>query len=445
MSDDKKNLAYIGNNEHEQHDFDLPEYESIGAAPAAYSEPETEREFSLQDNKGRTFLTLIVRSTAPASSLPSFLEGQPIGGKVILDLEKPESIKSISVTVQGAARFSVLDDRPFLKVTETLYKCENDTGSRGLLESITGGEKMDAGRREFDFRIILPSETTVDKALWHDAKVNESVRLPPALSSKAWNWAFYYAISVEVKRSGLLSIDDNLKQNIGYTPLVKPPKPSALRLQAYKDKTPIPGPDADPEGWKSFPPVEIKGELFKAKNVTALYSLAIATPLIYAAGTIVHFFLTVESDDEQALALLADPSSPDVSIRRKIKSIPGVGDTGGNLILPGSEEERPIAKVVWCNPPGDQLTGRSATQRVLYGELKLPPASTLRPSFEFGDFHMKYCIDMFAPILTGFATDIKHRLFRTDVVICAGHYGEPSPRSYLPGASAPSSSTENQV
>ncbi len=111
--------------------------------------------------------------------------------------------------------------------------------------------------------------------------------------------------------------------------------------------------------------------------------------LVYAAGTLVPFFLTVESDDEQALGLLTDHSAPDVSIRRKIKSVPGVGDAGGSLVLPGAEDERPIAKAVWTNPPGAHPVGSTQYKRVLYGEMKLPPASTLRPSFEFGDFHMK--------------------------------------------------------
>jgi len=159
--------------------------------------------------------------------------------------------------------------------------------------------------------------------------------------------------------------------------------------------------------------------------------------LVYAAGTLVPFFLTVESDDEQALGLLTDHSAPDVSIRRKIKSVPGVGDAGGSLVLPGAEDERPIAKVVWTNPPGAHPEGSAPYKRVLYGEMKLPPASTLRPSFEFGDFHMKYCIDMYAPLITGFVPEVKRRLFRTDVEICTKHYGEPRPRSYLPGASVP--------
>lgn len=299
---------------------------------------------------------------------------------------------------------------------ETLFKAED--GNRGLLGGIKGGDKMAPGKKEFDFRINLPSEVEVNKSQWHDLKINKSIRLPPTLSSKAWSWAFYYEIVVDLKRSGLLTIDDTLRQAIGYTPVLKEPKPSPLRLQAYKDGSPIPGPTTDPDGWKTFPPVDIKGELFKTRKVAATYSLSIAAPLIYASGTSVPFFLTVESSDGQALGLLSDHHAPDVGIRRKIKTVPGVGDAGGSIVMPGSEEERPISNVVWTNPPGGQVEGGGPNKRVLYGEMKLPTGSMLRPSFEFGDFHMKYCIDMFAPLITGFVPENKQRLFRTDVEIC---------------------------
>ena len=64
-----------------------------------------------------------------------------------------------------------------------------------------------------------------------------------------------------------------MRQAIGYTPVLKEPKPSPLRLQAYKDGSPIPGPTTDPDGWKTFPPVDIKGELFKTRKVAATYSV----------------------------------------------------------------------------------------------------------------------------------------------------------------------------
>lgn len=153
--------------------------------------------------------------------------------------------------------------------------------------------------------------------------------------------------------------------------------------------------------------------------------------LIYAAGTIVPFFLTVESDDEQALAILADVSAPDVSIRRKIKSVPGVGDTGGSLILPGSEEEKPIANVVWCNAPGDQLSGSAPNGRTLYGEMKLPSASTLRPSFEFGDFHMKVWVSIYfflAPRVDEELFTVLHRHVRSaDNWLRHGHQAQALP------------------
>ncbi len=118
--------------------------------------------------------------------------------------------------VEGAARFSRLDDRPFMKITETLFKSEG-SNNRGLLNGIKGGGQDGGGQEGVRiFVSTLPSEVVVDKSKWHDLKVNQSVRLPPTLSSKAWSWAFYYEISVQVKRSGLLAMDDKWVQVAKY-------------------------------------------------------------------------------------------------------------------------------------------------------------------------------------------------------------------------------------
>lgn len=45
-------------------------------------------------------------------------------------------------------------------------------------------------------------------------------------------------------------------------------RPSALRQLSYSENTPLIGPVGDPDGWKVFGPIEIKGTLFGAKEVT---------------------------------------------------------------------------------------------------------------------------------------------------------------------------------
>ena len=85
-----------------------------GAGPGTASRrPATEHSYHLSSSKGRPWLTLKVISNAPASNyLPSFFEGEAIRGNVVLDRDKEDSIKSISVQVGplsfGRARGKVL-------------------------------------------------------------------------------------------------------------------------------------------------------------------------------------------------------------------------------------------------------------------------------------------------------------------------------------------------
>jgi len=139
---------------------------------------------------------------------------------------------------------------------------------------------------------------------------------------------------------------------------------------------------------------------------------------------LIPFYLTVESDDQEALALLAKPNAPDVTIYHRVQStLPGVENVGGSLILPGDETNRPLSKVVWSN------IDTSPSRIVLYGEMKLP--ETLRPGFAFGDLEVKYFVESYAPSISEFKPKSSHKLFQTEVQICSVHYGEPRPRSYL--------------
>lgn len=52
-----------------------------------------------------------------------------------------------------------------------------------------------------------------------------------------------------------------------YVPATKPDPPSPLRQLAYQENSPLLGPDGDPEGWKVFPSVKIRGRIFSARDV----------------------------------------------------------------------------------------------------------------------------------------------------------------------------------
>jgi len=69
------------------------------STPAQGPNGSGEHRRSLETAKGKKWLTLFVKSRANSSSLPVFLEGDIVTGRVELDLDKAESSKGVTVTV----------------------------------------------------------------------------------------------------------------------------------------------------------------------------------------------------------------------------------------------------------------------------------------------------------------------------------------------------------
>ena len=80
-------------------DHELPSYET---QPSPIRGPEYQR--YLERGKNQKWLSLFVRSASrakDASSMPMFFENDDILGRVEIDLDKAESVKSITITVSG--------------------------------------------------------------------------------------------------------------------------------------------------------------------------------------------------------------------------------------------------------------------------------------------------------------------------------------------------------
>lgn len=58
-----------------------------------------------------------------------------------------------------------------------------------------------------------------------------------------------------------------LTTNFAYVPLTRAQPPSVLRQLAYREGTPLVGPQGDPDGWKVLPPVKVAGTVFDAREV----------------------------------------------------------------------------------------------------------------------------------------------------------------------------------
>lgn len=78
--------------------LELPGY--LTNASPQRSADRTEHTYSLENSKARKWLVLTVKSRAAnATSLPTYYEKDIISGRVELDLDTPETIKGIFVTV----------------------------------------------------------------------------------------------------------------------------------------------------------------------------------------------------------------------------------------------------------------------------------------------------------------------------------------------------------
>lgn len=83
---------------------------TTAAAPAYSSSSsggsKTEHVFSLNNSKGKPWLSLVVTSRAPSvKALPVFLDGDAITGEVRVALDKAESAKAVSIGVSARLPF----------------------------------------------------------------------------------------------------------------------------------------------------------------------------------------------------------------------------------------------------------------------------------------------------------------------------------------------------
>lgn len=75
----------------------------FAAATSSSAASRTEHTYSLNNSKGKPWLTLIIKSRAPSvKALPVFLEGDVISGTVNVSLDKPETSKGIMIAVRSA-------------------------------------------------------------------------------------------------------------------------------------------------------------------------------------------------------------------------------------------------------------------------------------------------------------------------------------------------------
>ncbi|KAF7312501.1 hypothetical protein MIND_00263800 [Mycena indigotica] len=397
-------------------DPELPDYSgatvpSYAATSNAQPTAKTEHKYALE-TKGREWLFIHVKSRAPANaSLPYFVEADIIEGSVELNLDKPESVKGVTIQILAGATSVGQEEFIFLDLKQDLWP----TGSEK-------GGKLDKGKHAWSFSFTLPTKVEAPT----DMKGKITIEAPPSFSERASPAYIDYRIVATVKR-GALKPNQTLTKSFAYMPLVQPDPPSKLRQMAYKDGTELLGPEIDIDGWKVLQPVKVKGKLFDAKEVEIECTLALAKPLAYVIGAPVPLFLTLKSDDEVALDTVSNPNAIKMHLVRSIAL--------GSDAMEERTERRSNTffqagvgqAYFWPAMEG----GKEPGKRVLRGEVEVK--KSIKPSFMFPRFTTRYTMDLLPFSITGFAPDKKPTaLLSEPVKIVSKHIPGIVPRSYAP-------------
>ncbi|KAI1792706.1 hypothetical protein LXA43DRAFT_311003 [Ganoderma leucocontextum] len=389
------------------------------------SRPPVEHLYHLTNSRDRPWLTLRVLSKAPASNyLPSFYEGDNIRGSVALNLGKEDSIKAISIQVLGQMTSSVTEVLNFVQVSETLWKSSSSESSSG---SASHNDSKLVGEHSWPFLLNLPNVCQLPS---RNGSM-EAFPLPASFSERMARNHIQYQVIVTVHRSRF-RVDSTLGTVVGYLPIIRPGPPSMARQLAYLENTPLPGPDADPDGWHCLDPLQVRGSVFSTREVDARCTFALAKPLSYTRGNAIPCVMVVETTDPQALDLLSAPRSLVVRLLRQIATGEAALSAPGTR-LPSLDFERIVQEVATAVWRADGA--RKPHVRVLHGEIHLPPG--LKPTCRLGSkFELSYSVAVYTPKAVAFQPDGggDAALQQTPVVVGTAYPPGPRPQVYSPPA-----------
>jgi len=370
-------------------DSELPGYSeasNTSATTAALaSTARSQHSVSLEDTKGFKWLALTVNNRASApNSLPVFYEGEVISGQVDFDVVKSESIKGISIKITAGTTLVGQEEQLFINAETDLW-----TPSMALPDG-SKVTKFAKGKYSWPFSLTLPSEVELQ-----DQKTKKKFSLPPSFSERASTGYVDYKLIVTVKR-GMLKVNQTLATAFAYVPVTRPELPSPMLQKAYKENLPLVGPEGDPDGWHTLPPLVIQGKLFDSHSAEVTLSLALAKPLTYGRGTAIPLWFTLTGNDEQALDLLSNPNAIKLLLVRSLATgSDATSDTDhrtDNCFF-----ENAARAVFW--PPGENHGTQG--KRVLQGEVDVK--KSLKPSTLFPRFTISYRLDLQPFEVTGFA------------------------------------------
>ncbi|CEL55179.1 hypothetical protein RSOLAG1IB_01187 [Rhizoctonia solani AG-1 IB] len=332
-----------------------------GYAPASPTSPREPHEHvnSLCNKNSRPWVTLRLLSDAPVDNkFPVYYDGGIVQGSVRINLESPQTIRSVVVEVEGVLQLpSAYDVSPLWHEKQRLWDSSGIFEPRAIQSN---------GEWSWDFGFPIPTH--------FDNTINDGLprtRLPGNFSLKPYTGYMQYRVLLFVKRGKYISNLVELQTLFAYIPRERAPPPSPLRELAYYQGSTPPDPEADPDGWKECNVINAKGIVFGSREVNMIYRPYLANPTIYPRGGTIFYRIEVSGDDSQALDLLSSPSSIVVLLTREVecKRFKGVPPRGAD------DRDVDVRAVAQGVPWTLVSLRRENRTRFLEGEIIVPPGT----------------------------------------------------------------------
>ncbi|KAG6812365.1 hypothetical protein H0H92_003176 [Tricholoma furcatifolium] len=358
--------------------------------------------------KNRPFVTLKLYSSAKSpNSLPTFFEKENINGSLEINADRGDSIHAVTATVTGRiiTGANAGDSFTFLNQSLPIWSKSADVPRVPSLSEAASKNKL-LGRCEWPLSIPIPRTVMAP----NESGSQQAYSLPETF----------------LERRTTASIQ--IKTAFGYVPSTRPGQASMLRQIAYQQGTSLPGPNADPEGWKTLRPVSARAVMYRSQKVEVQCQLSLARPLSYTRGTTLPCFLTLQGTDANILDLFGTPSAVNVKLQRRVRFFSKNSPSPMGCFDPWSETMEDVGTASWW--PSSSMNSRSGV-RHLEGEIQL--SKDLRPTTSIGDFTISYQIAL-RPFTVPHSSSESRSLLTEPVEIATMHAHGPRPKAYSPPA-----------
>ncbi|KJA20505.1 hypothetical protein HYPSUDRAFT_784216 [Hypholoma sublateritium FD-334 SS-4] len=334
---------------------------------------------------------------------PTLVGRDPVAGTVRLRLEKPTTVKSITITICGRCLPTVgfyvdtnsfSDENTFMEISHKLWSAEQD-GRRA--DMISGGVTRDGklqGEYLWSYAIEIPPTLTAP------TPAGEVSFVPPQTFKEQYCAMVVYDVLLRIKRKWPLP-DYKIEAPFVYVPAISPSGFPGLRRLAYAQGTPLPSPHIDPDGWHAFGDIQLTGTLFKSRPLDVECTLFLAKPLQYTRGTEIPLYMRISSHNSQAVDILSSEVTTAIAVRlqRRIKlsALTKSRNKLSSMALDtGSRVQESLgARAVWwpSTTAADLIFVSGRYVRYVRGELRLKDG--LKPSSAMP--YMKIDVSLFDP------------------------------------------------